>query len=151
VLPRNQRAGAAWNYEHGGDAEGSRVCLHYLINRLQPLPCKQPIVVSLNPVSAIQPDKIIRRIAYTHPVFDSAAIQAQNELHRIQGTQNTWFCGAWAGYGFHEDGLKAGTAIAQALVEIIEGKRDSSSRPRMPLNIPSLPSSSDLASTVIHA
>ncbi len=122
VLPRKQRAWAAWNYEHGGEAEGSRVCLHYLINKLQPLPCTQPIVVSLNPVSAIKPETIIRRISYAHPVFDTAAIQAQSQLQRIQGVQNTWFCGAWAGYGFHEDGLKSGASVAQALVSLIEGK-----------------------------
>jgi uncharacterized protein len=140
VLPRNKRAWAAWNYEHGGEVEGSRVCLHYLINKLQPLPCKQPIVVSLNPVSAISADKIIKRIAYTHPVFDSAAIQAQTQLHRIQGVQNTWFCGAWAGYGFHEDGLKAGSAVAQTLAALIEAQQT-------PLHLPSTSKSHGTAAT----
>jgi predicted NAD/FAD-binding protein len=119
VLPRRKLAWAAWNYERAADTaqEQSAVCLHYLINRLQPLPWTTPVLVSLNPGRAIAPDKIIGAYDYSHPVFDAAAIDAQRRLPRIQGRENTWFCGAWTRYGFHEDGLMSGLAVAAALRE----------------------------------
>jgi len=118
VLPQRRSAWASWNYERAADAgsESARVCLHYLINRLQPLPFAQPVLVSLNPVRAIDPAQVIGAFDYAHPVFDQAAIAAQRRLAELQGQQHTWFCGAWAGYGFHEDGLKSGQAAAQALL-----------------------------------
>jgi len=136
VLPQQRSAWAAWNYERAADAgsEAARVCLHYLINRLQPLPFAQPVLVSLNPVRAIDPAKVIRQIDYAHPVFDQAAIAAQRRLADLQGQQHTWFCGAWAGYGFHEDGLKSGQAAAQALLRaaaFVQGA-PRSAQPRAP-------------------
>ena len=118
VLPSRRKAWAAWNYERAVDQgqESARVCLHYLLNKLQPLPYEQAVVVSLNPVKPIDPAKIIATIDYAHPVFDMAAIDAQQQLHEIQGRQHTWFAGAWMGYGFHEDGYKAGRAAAQGLL-----------------------------------
>jgi predicted NAD/FAD-binding protein len=117
LLPRRPLAWAAWNYERAADthAEQSGVCLHYLINRLQPLPWKTPVVVSLNP--SRQPDaaKVIGSYEYSHPVFDGAAIAAQGQLDRLQGRGHTWFCGAWTRYGFHEDGLMSGLAVSAAL------------------------------------
>lgn len=117
VLPRQQQAHAAWNYESTTD-QGSqnRVCLHYLLNRLQPLPFQQPVVVSLNPTHAIPESHILGEYDYSHPVFDLQAIQAQKRLATLQGQQNTWFCGAWTRYGFHEDGLQSGVEVAQALL-----------------------------------
>jgi len=117
VLPRRRRAWAAWNYERSADAgqESARVCLHYLINRLQPLPFVQDVIVSLNPVRDIDAAKIHARIDYAHPVFDLGAIHAQTSLPALQGWQNTYFCGAWTGYGFHEDGLKSGLDVAQRI------------------------------------
>ncbi len=116
VLPQRRKAWAAWNYERGTDtAHEASVCLHYLLNQLQPLPWTQPVVVSLNPVRAIDPAQVIGDYAYAHPVFDLAAIRAQTRLHEVQGRRATWFAGAWMGYGFHEDGLKAGLAAGQAL------------------------------------
>jgi uncharacterized protein len=119
VLPADPAAWAAWNYERARDegTERGRVCLHYLLNLLQPLPFKQPVVVSLNPVSPIDAAKVLGRFEYAHPVFDGAAIAAQSQLPTIQGVQRTWFCGAWTGYGFHEDGLKSGLAVATALLQ----------------------------------
>jgi predicted NAD/FAD-binding protein len=119
VLPRRKLAWAAWNYERAADTarEQSAVCLHYLINRLQPLPWSTPVVVSLNPSRRIAPDKIIGSYDYSHPVFDTAAIAAQRRLPQIQGRSNTWFCGAWKRYGFHEDGLMSGLAVSAALRE----------------------------------
>lgn len=118
VLPQRRSAWAAWNYERAADGqqESSRVCLHYLLNKLQPLPFEQPIVESLNPVRPVAEDKVLARFEYSHPVFDQAAIEAQKRLPELQGAHHTWYCGAWTGYGFHEDGLKSGLAVAQALL-----------------------------------
>jgi len=117
VLPRRPAAWAAWNYERAADAgdEQARVCLHYLLNRLQPLPWAQPVVVSLNPVRPIDERQVHARIDYSHPVFDLAAIDAQRRVAGLQGRYRTWFCGAWCGYGFHEDGLRSGLAAAEAV------------------------------------
>lgn len=117
VLPRRAAAWSAWNYERAADArrEQSQVCLHYLLNRLQPLPWSQPVIVSLNPVRAIDERQVRRRIEYSHPVFDLAAIAAQQRIGELQGRRRTWFCGAWCGYGFHEDGLRSGFAAADDL------------------------------------
>ncbi|MBX7228883.1 MAG: FAD-dependent oxidoreductase [Burkholderiaceae bacterium] len=114
VLPTARRAWAAWNYESAGkNLNNTSVCCHYLINRLQPLPFELPVIVSLNPIR--EPEHIIQSFEYAHPVFDAAAILAQKELQSIQGKDNVWFAGAWAGYGFHEDGLKAGLLAAQQI------------------------------------
>jgi predicted NAD/FAD-binding protein len=118
VLPTRRKAWAAWNYERAENdtQESARVCLHYLLNKLQPLPFDQAVVVSLNPAKDIEPSKVIRRLDYAHPVFDLAAMDAQKRMTHIQGQQNTWYAGAWMGYGFHEDGLKAGLSVARALL-----------------------------------
>jgi predicted NAD/FAD-binding protein len=118
VLPQRKAAWAAWNYERAADQhkESSRVCLHYLLNQLQPMPFEQPVVESLNPVRAIDPAKILAEFEYSHPVFDQAAIQAQHRVPELQGVHHTWYCGAWTGYGFHEDGLKSGLSVADNLL-----------------------------------
>ncbi|MDQ0073224.1 putative NAD/FAD-binding protein [Variovorax boronicumulans] len=117
VLPQRRSAWAAWNYERAGasERESGRVCLHYLLNKLQPLPWEQPVIVSLNPVREIQRSQVMAEYDYDHPVLDLAAIRAQAEVSALQGQRNTWFAGAWMGYGFHEDGLKAGLAAAAGL------------------------------------
>ncbi|WP_395059383.1 NAD(P)/FAD-dependent oxidoreductase [Polaromonas sp.] len=118
VLPANKLAWAAWNYERARDGrrESTQVCLHYLLNMLQPLPFEQPVVVSLNPVQAIARNLVMGEFDYAHPVFDAAAIRAQQALPGLQGRQHSYFCGAWAGYGFHEDGLKSGLAAARLVL-----------------------------------
>ena len=118
VMPKKKLAWAAWNYERANDIgrESSRVCLHYWINRLQPLPFSEDVMVSLNPLSAIDPRKVLGEYDYAHPVFDLAAIKAQSQLPVLQGQQNTWYAGAWMGYGFHEDGFKAGRDAALGLL-----------------------------------
>jgi len=117
LLPRRRRAWASWNYERSLDGKGdnSAVCLHYLLNRLQPLPWATPVLVSLNPIREPRPGSVHREIEYAHPVFDQAAIDAQQRLPGIQGQAHTWFCGAWTRYGFHEDGLTSGLAVVAAL------------------------------------
>ena len=121
VLPSRQRAWAAWNYERAAHADGtSAVCLHYLLNRLQPLPFEAPVIVSLNPVREPAADTVQGEFHYAHPVFDSAAMAAQARLPALQGQRDTWFCGAWAGYGFHEDGLAAGLDVCERLARVTQ-------------------------------
>lgn len=117
LLPPQRRAWAAWNYEqaHETTAEGHAVCLHYWLNLLQPLPFQQDVIVSLNPVHPPRAETVLGRWHYSHPVFDRAAIAAQSHLGALQGRQRSWFCGAWTGFGFHEDGLQSGLAAAEAI------------------------------------
>lgn len=117
LLPQRKLAWAAWNYERAADAsrEEASVCLHYLISRLQPLPFRTPVVVSLNPVRAPRAETVLAEFDYAHPVFDAAAIAAQRRLPELQGRARTWFCGAWTRYGFHEDGRISGLAVLGGL------------------------------------
>jgi predicted NAD/FAD-binding protein len=114
-LPAERKAWSAWNYQGSGGVE-PRVCVHYLINKLQPLPFEQPVIVSLNPIEAPRANSVLREFSYAHPVFDAAAVAAQRRLPELQGRGGVWFAGAWTGYGFHEDGLKSGLAVASAMV-----------------------------------
>ncbi len=125
VMPKRRLAWAAWNYERaaGGEQESARVCLHYWLNRLQPLPFAKDVIVSLNPVSTIDPSTIMGEYEYAHPVFDGPAIAAQIKLTELQGQQHSYFCGAWAGYGFHEDGHKSGLQVARHLLIAAEQLR----------------------------
>ena len=123
VLPKSQLAWSAWNYERGDDAqENNRVCLHYLINKLQPIPFQQPVIVSLNPVKPIPRNQTLGEFEYAHPVMDLAATAAQARLPQINGQHHAWFCGAWTRYGFHEDGLMSGLAAARELLRQIHGE-----------------------------
>ncbi len=117
LLPRQRKAWAAWNYERSPQPaqEGSGVCLHYLINRLQPLPWRSPVIVSLNPVREPDAALVHQTFDYAHPVFDQAAIDAQQQLPTIQGRRRVWFAGAWTRYGFHEDGLRSAQAVVAGL------------------------------------
>lgn len=119
LLPRQRRLWSAWNYLGGrvapGEADADPVAVSYLINRLQPLPFTTPVVVTLNPVREPDPATVVAEFDYEHPVFDTASIAAQRRLAAIQGRNRSWFAGAWTGYGFHEDGLKSGIAVARGL------------------------------------
>ncbi|WP_343664467.1 NAD(P)/FAD-dependent oxidoreductase [Paraburkholderia tropica] len=120
LLPRRRRVWSAWNYlsrasahHAGSDADAQPVCVSYLINQLQPLPFRTPVVVTLNPVSEPAPHAVLGRYVYEHPLLDLAAIDAQQRLPDLQGRRATWFAGAWTGYGFHEDGLKSALRVAR--------------------------------------
>ncbi|UXY15839.1 FAD-dependent oxidoreductase [Chitiniphilus purpureus] len=113
LLPRREKAWSAWNYLGGTQVDGERpVCVSYLLNQLQRLPFREPVIVTLNPFNEPDPATVLERFDYAHPVFDHAAIAAQQRLSRIQGQRHTWFAGAWTGYGFHEDGLKSALRVA---------------------------------------
>ena len=123
VLPQRKAAWAAWNYERARRSTGPEpaVCLHYLINRLQPLPFDTPVIVSLNPVQDPDAASVHGEFHYAHPVFDRRALAAQERLPSLQGRADTWFCGAWTGYGFHEDGLASGLEVCAAVIARLAG------------------------------
>lgn len=116
LLPRNRQLWSAWNYFAGNGEPGHQpVGVSYLINKLQPLPFSEPVVVTLNPAREPAADKVLAEFDYAHPVFDAGAIAAQQRLADIQGQGGLWLAGAWGGYGFHEDGLKSALQVANAL------------------------------------
>lgn len=117
LLPARRKAWAAWNYSSRSTADQASIAVHYLINKLQPIPFETPVIVSLNPTIEPQAGLILREVSYSHPVFDRAAIRAQQHLSELQGKRNTWFCGAWTGYGFHEDGLSSGLRVADQIFQ----------------------------------
>ncbi len=116
LMPARSGAWASWNYlaEGRGAPERSRpVSLTYWMNRLQNLRTRRPVFVTLNPIR--EPRGEVQRFSYAHPRFDRAAVDAQARLPSIQGVGRTWFAGAWCGHGFHEDGLRSGLSVAEAL------------------------------------
>lgn len=120
LMPRRRAAWASWNYmaerAPGGDGhDGTRLSVSYWMNRLQNLPDSQPFFVTLNPMRAPDPASVHASFVYHHPMFDMKAMAAQGALAGLQGRRNTWFCGSYFGYGFHEDGLVSGLAVAAAL------------------------------------
>ncbi len=117
-LPRRRRARAAWNYHVGGTGS-DQSSVSYLLNVLQPLPTDTPVMVTLNPLREPDPASVKARFDYEHPLFDAAAIAAQDALAALQGRRNTWFAGAWTRFGFHEDGLLSGLDVARQLGALV--------------------------------
>lgn len=116
LLPRDRKLWSAWNYFAGQGAPGNQpVGVSYLINKLQPLPFQTPVVVTLNPAREPDPKKVIAEFDYSHPIFDGAAIAAQQRLGEVQGEGGVWLAGAWGSYGFHEDGLISALRVANGL------------------------------------
>jgi len=115
LMPSRRRVWSSWNYLSSGRGNSRELAVSYWMNRLQGLPNAKPMFVTLNAHRRIREDSILYAADYTHPVFDAQALDAQRHLWSLQGRQNTWFCGAHFGAGFHEDGLQAGLAVAEAL------------------------------------
>jgi uncharacterized protein len=114
LLPPRPNAWAAWNYDRRGD-DGTHATLTYDMTALQHLPGSRRYLVSLNSDDVIDPAKVIATIDYTHPVFDRPAIEAQKSFEMIDGVGGVHFCGAWWGYGFHEDGITSALRVCQRL------------------------------------
>jgi predicted NAD/FAD-binding protein len=111
LLPRARAAWAAWNY-HLPAVPATRATVTYCMNILQGLPGPTIYNVTLNRTDAIDPGKVLRRFVYHHPVFDAAGVAAQQRVADVSGRGRVWFCGAWCGFGFHEDGVAAGQRVA---------------------------------------
>jgi len=112
-MPRREPLWASWNYV-GDDPDGGCV-VTYWMNKLQNIQSREQIFLTLNPRVEPRPETVLYQTDYDHPLFDAAAMRAQERLWSLQGVQNTWFCGAHFGSGFHEDGLQAGLAVAEQL------------------------------------
>ena len=120
-MPKDRAVWGAWNYLSRDFGEtGSPVAVTYYMNALQSLDSPEPVFVTLNPYQEIDPAKVIQTFDYDHPLFDQAALDAQSQLAALQGINRTWFAGAYAGYGFHEDGCQAGLSVAAALGAQVE-------------------------------
>ena len=113
-LPATPRARASWNF-HAGAGDGRVATLTYWMNRLQDLPTSTPLLVTLNRHDEIEPDAVLGRFDYDHPVLDREAISAQGRRDEIQGVDGTYFAGAYWGYGFHEDGVNSGLDVVRAI------------------------------------
>jgi len=119
LLPRNPKAWAAWNVlrmrEDSRAATDPACTVSYCMNLLQAFSSEKPFIVSLNATARIDPKQIIARMDYAHPVYTHVAVAAQQRWHEINGVNRSWYCGAWWGWGFHEDGLRSGVRVAEAL------------------------------------
>ena len=117
LMPKRRHAWASWNFlrwQREGAADND-VAVTYWMNRLQGIDDDKPLFVSLNPPFEPDPALTFGKYQCEHPQYSAAAFAAQKHLGEIQGRRHTWFCGAWTGYGFHEDGLRSGLAVAEAL------------------------------------
>ncbi|MFW5910159.1 MAG: NAD(P)/FAD-dependent oxidoreductase [Thiohalospira sp.] len=117
LMPRRRAIWSAWNYlADGSDAGTERVSVTYWMNCLQGLEgADGDLFVSLNPLQEPDPERVIARRDWDHPVFDQPAMEAQSGIAGLQGVNRTWYAGAWLGYGFHEDGLRSAVAVARGL------------------------------------
>lgn len=114
LMPKRRKVWSSWNYMSAG--AGQSLCLSYWMNRLQPyLPDNDHLFVTLNPDTPPAREKTLKTITYDHPLYTLVALEGWQHISAIQGRRHTWFCGAWCGYGFHEDGLSAGLAVAEAI------------------------------------
>lgn len=111
-MPRRRAAWASWNVVAGGD-EDDRAVVTYWMNRLQGLDDRYPVLITINPPR--HPRLAYEETWFNHPQFDAASARAQRLLPSIQGAGGVWYCGAWTGHGFHEDGLQSGLTVAAAL------------------------------------
>lgn len=113
VMPNTRRAWSSWNYHLPHEGSGSAT-VTYWMNKLQTLPESPPFFVTLNRTQDIDPARVHRTISYAHPVYDPAARKAQLRWSEVNGVQQTWFCGAWWGWGFHEDGVQSALRVCAA-------------------------------------
>jgi predicted NAD/FAD-binding protein len=114
MLPPNRRAWASWNYLRDKDVESeSPVTVTYDMNRLQALNTQKVYCVTLNPIRPIPREHVIRELEYTHPTYTFEALKTQGELPNLNGKRDTFFCGSYFGYGFHEDAVRSAVRVAE--------------------------------------
>ena len=115
LMPKRRDVWSSWNYLADTTQKTDKVSVSYWMNLLQHLPCHESIILTLNPLLEPHNDQIYCRFNYQHPVFNDKALKAQQHLWALQGERRTWFCGSYFGYGFHEDGIQSGLAVAEQL------------------------------------
>ncbi|GAA4359241.1 NAD(P)/FAD-dependent oxidoreductase [Kangiella marina] len=115
LLPKRKAAWASWNVIRN-EASKEQCTVSYCMNLLQSLPTKQPVVVSLNMNELVDKSKVWKYLEYDHPIYTIETISAQKERSKLQGQKSTYYCGAYWGWGFHEDGARSGLEAAQQLL-----------------------------------
>ena len=115
LMPRRKHAWSSWNYLGDNAHSGGALCVSYWMNKLQHLKTEQPMILTLNPFEEPAKGSVHASFLYDHPIFNKDTDKAQIDLWDIQGNHNTWFCGAWCGFGFHEDGIQAGLLVAEKI------------------------------------
>ncbi|MEO0943716.1 MAG: cyclopropane-fatty-acyl-phospholipid synthase, partial [Pseudomonadota bacterium] len=116
VMPKRRKVWSSWSHVETGSGEDAPIELSYWMNSLQPIPEDDPLFVTLNHQGHIREELIHDEATFRHPVFDAAAVTAQDTVRAINGQNRTWFCGAWMRHGFHEDGLASGLEVAQQIL-----------------------------------
>ena len=114
VMPKNKKAWCAWNSSMDS-ANNEKTAVTYWINQLQNLKIDRDIFLTINPFKEIPNNKIFKKVAFTHPYYDTEALNNQSNLHKIQNKKNILFCGSYFGYGFHEDGIKSSIDMLKTL------------------------------------
>lgn len=116
LMPKRDSAWSSWVYQSDQHMSSPRVSLSYWMNNLQPLTTKSPLIVTLNPEHEPNPDLVFDEKMFTHPIFNTSAVQAQSRIPDIQGVDRIWFCGAYQRYGFHEDGLWSAINVVEKIL-----------------------------------
>ena len=115
MMPKRKSCWSSWVYTEGAEGPGREIGLSYWMNTLQPIPKDDPMFVTLNATRPIREELIYDEVTFAHPVFDTGALAAQDTIREMNGTNRTWFCGAWMKNGFHEDGLSSALDVARAM------------------------------------
>jgi predicted NAD/FAD-binding protein len=114
IMPKNKKAWCAWNSSMDS-ANNEKTAVTYWINQLQNLKINRDIFLTINPFKEIPNNKIFKKVAFTHPYYDTEALTNQSNLYKIQNKKNILFCGSYFGYGFHEDGIKSSIDMLKTL------------------------------------
>ncbi len=122
LMPKARKIWSSWAYVEPKGGPGERIDLTYWMNNLQPIPKDDPLFVTLNANQRIRDELVYDSVTFRHPVYDSAALDAQQTIRAANGTRNTWFCGAWMKNGFHEDGFASAVDVVRALRERTAGR-----------------------------
>jgi uncharacterized protein len=146
LMPRRRKVWSSWNYTARRGDISAPVSVTYWMNRLQTISHETPRFVTLNPIVEPRAELTIQRQICEHPIFNAEAVAAQGQLWSLQGRRGAWFCGAYFGSGFHEDGLQAGLAVAEALGSVRRPWRVANESGRIRLGAPARESRGALAS-----
>jgi predicted NAD/FAD-binding protein len=115
IMPKRRQTWSSWVYTEDETGTGDQIDLTYWMNSLQPIPMDDPHFVTLNTKRTIREELIYDQVTLRHPVYDLAALAAQEKVRAINGANSTWFTGAWLRHGFHEDGLESAVTVADAI------------------------------------